>query len=105
MNRAAQVLDDPDHPPDRTADHLPCILGVEPFTDRRRADEVGEQRGDNPAFLATVLDVDEQRRPTGCAEPRSVRIFCLTVRADCHEASVRRADRPSPGTPLGTTLF
>ena len=52
LHVAVERLDRDHHAGDRLAHHELEFLGVQPFTERRRADQVGEDRGDDPTFLA-----------------------------------------------------
>jgi hypothetical protein len=52
LDRAAERLDGVDHPPDRAAEDLSGVLGIEPLREPGRAHDVGEQCRDDLALLA-----------------------------------------------------
>ena len=91
LDRAAVALDDIAHA-DEPALHRPAQrLGIHALSERRRSDDVGEDDGDDLAALAGDTR-RRHRRPTGRAEPGSLRRPLATPRARLHGASLE-----SPG--------
>ncbi len=73
LHGAPERLDRHDHASDGIADHELELLGVEPLTEGRRADEVGEEGGDVAAFVPDVhARILRHERPPGNRSGQSV---------------------------------
>src|SRR5947199_135013 len=70
----------------------PCSgLEVHSLGAAREPDEVGDQRGDNLAFLAARRGLDGERRPADHAEARDVWVFLPASTANRHMTRLQPA--------------
>ena len=76
VDLAAEGVDVGRQPREAAVDEVLDVLGVAPLGQRGEADEVGEQHGDDPAFVGVAVGARVQRVCAGGAEAGPVRRLC-----------------------------